>query len=143
VGATRKIFTTYANEVAVTVKEGSTVVATLTPKETIIEGWQLFEAVYTVPANSTGLTLHIQNNSNELLYFDDFRVHPFASNMKSFVYDPVSLRLSSELDENGFASFYEYDEDGTLIRVKKETKEGIKTITETRSSLQKVITAIE
>lgn len=55
--------------------------------------------------------------------------------MKSFVYDPVNLRLMAELDENNYATFYEYDDDGTLIRVKKETERGVKTIKETRSSL--------
>ncbi|MBI3883032.1 MAG: hypothetical protein HY305_02130 [Sphingobacteriales bacterium] len=47
----------------------------------------------------------------------------------------------AELDENNYASFYEYDDDGTLTRVKKETERGIKTITETRSAMQKGINA--
>jgi hypothetical protein len=53
------------------------------------------------------------------------------------VYHPTNLRLLAGLDENNYASFYEYDDEGTLIRVKKETQKGIKTITETRSSLRK------
>ncbi|MBI3883691.1 MAG: hypothetical protein HY305_05640, partial [Sphingobacteriales bacterium] len=43
----------------------------------------------------------------------------------------------SELDENNYASFYEYDDDGTLVRVKKETARGVMTIQETRSALLK------
>jgi hypothetical protein len=43
----------------------------------------------------------------------------------------------AELDENNYATFYEYDDDGTLVRVKKETSRGIKTINETRSGLLK------
>jgi hypothetical protein len=43
----------------------------------------------------------------------------------------------AELDENNYATMYEYDDDGTLIRLKKETERGIKTITETRSALLK------
>jgi hypothetical protein len=43
----------------------------------------------------------------------------------------------ADLDENNFASFYEYDDDGTLIRVKKETERGIKTVRETRSAFLK------
>jgi len=46
----------------------------------------------------------------------------------------------AEQDENNYSSIYEYDDDGTLTRVKKETERGVKTITETRSSLQKKIT---
>jgi hypothetical protein len=43
----------------------------------------------------------------------------------------------AQLDENNYATFYEYDDDGTLVRVKKETERGIKTISETRSALIK------
>jgi hypothetical protein len=57
--------------------------------------------------------------------------------MKSFIYNPVNLRLMAEQDENNYCTFYEYDDDGTLIRVKKETEKGIQTIKETRSALLK------
>ena len=39
--------------------------------------------------------------------------------MKSYVYDPINLRLMAELDENNYATFYEYDAEGGLIRMKK------------------------
>ena len=55
----------------------------------------------------------------------------------SDLYNPVNLRLMAELDENNYATFYEYDDDGTLIRVKKETERGIQTIKESRSALLK------
>jgi hypothetical protein len=116
------------------------IVASLTPKERIIEGWQQFEAVFYVPDNTDKLILDFQAASDAPIYIDDLRFHPFNANMKSFVYDPVTLRLAAELDENNYASFYEYDDDGGLVRVKKETREGIKTITETRSAVQKKIT---
>ena len=57
--------------------------------------------------------------------------------MKSFAFHPINLRLLAELDENNYATFYEYDDEGTLIRLKKETQRGIKTIKETRSALVK------
>lgn len=63
--------------------------------------------------------------------------------MKSYVYDPVNLRLKAELDANNYASYYEYDEEGTLIRTKIETKEGVKTVTESRSAKQKNIRNIQ
>ena len=75
-----------------------------------------------------------------MTYFDDIRIHPFNANMKTYVYDPINLRLKAELDANNYASFYEYDEEGTLIRTKVETREGIKTVTESRSAKQKNIT---
>jgi hypothetical protein len=65
---------------------------------------------------------------------DDIRITPFDASMKSFVYDPYTLRLTGQLDDNNFATFYEYDDEGTLIRVKKETDRGIMTIKETRKA---------
>lgn len=112
------------------------VINSLQATSKIIEGWQLFECEFTVPENSTGLKLVAQSSANEIFYLDDLRIHPFNANMKSFVFDPKTLRLESELDENNYASFYEYDDEGTLVRVKKETKAGIKTIKETRSAIQ-------
>jgi hypothetical protein len=110
----------------------------------IIEGWQKIEGDFTVPANATTAELRfINSNAGAPMYVDDIRLHPFNANMKSYVYDPRTLRLSAELDENNYASFYEYDEEGQLIRVKKETIQGIKTIKETRSAKQRVVTDIQ
>jgi hypothetical protein len=109
------------------------------PREKVIEGWQLFEAEFDVPEGYSKLILELNAPSGDPLYVDDLRFHPFNANMKSFVYDPVTLRLVAELDENNFAAFYEYDDEGTLIRTKKETRLGVKTITETRSAIQKEV----
>ncbi len=105
----------------------------------VIEGWQRFEAVIAVSNEHSHIRLKMKSTGEvgNHSYFDDIRIHPYYSNMKSFVYDPVSLRLMAELDENNYATFYEYDDDGTLIRVKKETEKGIMTIKETRSALLK------
>lgn len=105
----------------------------------IIDGWQKVEGDFTLPADATTPEIRFINSNTAPMYVDDIRVHPFNANMKSYVYDPVSLRLTSELDENNYAKFYEYNEEGTLARTKAETKEGIKTITETRSATQKNI----
>lgn len=118
---------------------GSTLLADLSPSGPVIEGWQKIEGDVTVPQNATTVDLKLVNTGSQPIYFDDIRMHPYNANMKSYVYDPESLRLKAELDANNYASFYEYDEEGTLIRTKAETKEGIKTITETRSAKQKVI----
>ena len=110
----------------------------------IIEGWQKIEGEFTVPSNTSTAELRfINSNTAASMYVDDIRIHPYNANMKSYVYDPRTLRLSAELDENNYASFYEYDEEGQLVRVKKETIQGIKTIQETRSSKQKVITDLQ
>lgn len=102
-----------------------------------IEGWQRYESNVDVPADASTMYLRLKTLSANNIYVDDVRVQPFNSGMKGFVYNPVNLRLMAELDENNYASFYEYDDDGTLIRVKKETERGIMTIKETRSALLK------
>ena len=110
----------------------------------IIEGWQKIEGTFTAPAGSATVAVDLINNyTHGKVYFDDIRIHPFNANMKGYVYDPRTLRLSAELDENNYATFYEYDEEGQLVRVKKETIQGIKTINETRSAKQRVVTSVQ
>ncbi|TGD56850.1 choice-of-anchor J domain-containing protein [Flavobacterium humi] len=104
------------------------------PSSEIIEGWQRIFKKFTIPQDSEFFNINIINQDEGMaLYFDDIRIHPIDGSMKSFVYDPETYKLMSELDENNYATFYEYDKEGGLIRVKKETAKGVKTIQETRS----------
>lgn len=114
-----------------------------TPKGNIIDGWQRIEAVFTITRPEAGeLTpnnliidlLNTDETSTITSYFDDVRIFPFNGSMKSFVYDNTTKKLMAELDENNYATFYEYDKEGGLVRVKKETTKGVFTIQETRSS---------
>lgn len=124
------------NQIIVAFDQGGAAV-TMHPSGSIIEGWQRYEGVFDIPSTAQSLTLSLQAQNGAAVNFDDVRIHPFNANMKSFVFHPVNLRLMAELDENNYATFYEYDDDGTLIRLKKETERGIKTIKETRSALLK------
>ncbi len=110
---------------------------TLSPSGAMIEGWQRYEGFFTIPSDASGMTLLLQASDSATTYFDDIRILPFNGEMKSYVYNPVNLRLMAELDENNYATFYEYDEEGTLVRVKKETERGIMTIKEIRSAFLK------
>lgn len=65
-------------------------------------------------------------------YFDDIRVFPADGSMKCYVYDPLDLRFVAELDERHYATFYEYDNEGKLVRIKKETERGRTTIQQTQ-----------
>jgi len=116
---------------------------TLKPSGPIIEGWQRYEDTVLAPPGATSMSIQLVNNSTSPIYFDDIRLEPFNANMKNYVYDPISQRLVSQLDENNYATFYEYDAEGTLVRTKAETVQGIKTITETRSAKQKNITSVQ
>jgi len=113
--------------------DGFEATALSTSKSDIIDGWQRIEERYTIAQNAATLKINIENTGALDAYMDDIRVQPFNSSMKAFVYDPVSLRLWAELDERNFATFYEYDEDGALMRVKKETEKGIMTVQESRN----------
>jgi hypothetical protein len=102
----------------------------------IIDGWQRIEQKFTVPASATDIDINLNNlSTTNAAYFDDIRIFPTDGNMKSYVYDPTSLKLVAELDENNYATFYEYDQEGHLIRQKKETERGIVTIKESKSHL--------
>jgi hypothetical protein len=68
---------------------------------------------------------------------DDIRIMPKQANMKCFVYDNKTYRLMAELDANHYATFYEYDDQGMMVRTKKETVRGIKTIQESRQNTRK------
>lgn len=104
----------------------------------VIDGWQRIERSFTVPEDAYNILIELVNNGDTEAYFDDIRVHPFQSHMKSFVYDPYTRRLVAELDENNYATHYEYDDEGILIRVKKETSRGVMTIRETRANQSKI-----
>jgi hypothetical protein len=105
-------------------------------KGMIIDGWQKIEEEFVIPANATNLKIRLQSASGTV-FFDDIRVFPFAGSMKSYVYDPVTMRLVAELDERNYATYYEYDEEGKLVRIKKETERGIMTIQENKNSIKK------
>ncbi|THU30779.1 hypothetical protein FAM09_29710 [Niastella caeni] len=127
------------NQVQLSFNTGGSGNVVLKPAGPVIEGWQRYEGYFTAPANATLMTMDLINSSSGTTYFDDIRIHPFNANMKSYAYDPVNLRLVAEMDANNYTTFYEYDEEGELIRTKIETKEGVKTINETRSSQQQRI----
>ena len=106
----------------------------------IIDGWQRVIGKFTAPAEANShikIELTNNNTNSTAAYFDDIRVFPYNGTLKSFVYDEETQRLMAELDENNYATFYEYDNAGGLVRVKKETEKGVYTIQETRSSTTK------
>lgn len=128
--------TYYVPNVKVTITDASNVdhVTTYRASGNIIEGWQRIEGVFEVPAGAKNIKIELIGDESNDVWFDDIRVHPYDGNMASYVYDNRTLRLMAELDANNFATFYEYDLEGGLIRQKKETINGIVTLKEVRNS---------
>lgn len=119
-----------------TVSTGYTAIAVKAgPK---VEGWTRVLTTFELPTGVSidNVTIRLLPG-NATAYFDDIRIHPFDGNMKSFAYDYRTSRLMAELDENNYATFYEYDDEGQLLRNKKETEKGIVTLKETRSRVRK------
>jgi hypothetical protein len=100
----------------------------------VVEGWKKLDIEF-VFTDLSGYELEIIPGAT--IEIDDFRILPLDGQMTSYVYDERTLRLVAQLDENNFASFYEYDEEGVPIRVKKETDRGIMTLKENRQSVRK------
>jgi hypothetical protein len=101
----------------------------------IIDGWQKIEESFTIDGNVDGIKIEMNNGgATGVVFFDDIRVFPFDANMISYVYDPVTLKLVAELDANNYATYYIYDDEGRLTKVKKETTNGVKTIKEGRAN---------
>lgn len=113
-----------------------TIAGPFTPEGQIIDGWQRIEQPIIIPAGTVEIQILLESTSGDV-YFDDIRMLPFDASMKSYVYDPINMRLSAELDERHYATFYEYDEEGKLVRIKKETEKGVMTIQETKSNSSK------
>ena len=108
------------------------IIATAKPKTPPIDGWVLYEGTVSLPESANGSTVNLSFNPGT---YDDLRILPIEANMKCFVYHPTSRKLAATLDENHMASLFEYDAEGKLVRIKKETERGILTIKESRSGV--------
>ena len=112
-------------------------------RSNIIDGWQRIEIEFTIPgvvvASELTGQIKLANTSIESgahVYFDDVRIQPYNSEMVSYVIDPLSLRLWATLDSRNFATFYQYDEEGSLIRIIQETERGKVTVQENRAGIK-------
>lgn len=104
------------------------------PRGEVVDGWQKIEYEFTVPIGTNSIRIFFEKaNPVVAALFDDIRIFPAKGNMQSYVYNPSDLRLMATLDENNYATFYSYDEEGNLFLLQKETPKGIMTLKEVRS----------
>lgn len=102
-----------------------------------IEGWQRIDARFTAPSSGNTLSIKLHCHGSGTAFFDDIRVQPFKSAMTSYVYDPQTHWLLAQLDNRNFATFYNYDEEGSLVQVKQETEKGIFTVQTSRGNIKR------
>lgn len=121
-----------SGEVNVTLTGGTTSSVTFFPDGPIIDGWQRVEGVFEISETNTGIDVSLIASANNA-YFDDLRIHPFHASMVTMVYDPTTLLPTARHDAYNFSTFYNYDENLSLTRIRVETIEGIKTISEQES----------
>lgn len=103
-------------------------------KEPKVECWQRIEVEFIY--NTAGTSLELELASGDTFYVDNIRILPADAITKCYVYSPQNYRLLAELDENHFATYYNYDEEGTLVQIKKETERGIMTVKTTRQHIK-------
>jgi hypothetical protein len=106
------------------------------PYGPVIDGWQRIDQRFVVPANTQRIAIATQPGAS-VAYFDDIRVFPSTGNLETYVYDPQNYRLVARLDDNDFAEFYSYDDEGSLTKVSRETIAGIVTVREFRTSVRR------
>lgn len=105
-------------------------------KGPLIDNWQQVNDGFLVPDNARKIRIELVADT-AAMFVDDIRIQPFNSQMKAYVYDPARSKLMAVLDEENYATFYEYDGEGELTRTKKETESGIVTVQEARSAKPK------
>ncbi len=98
-----------------------------------VDNWTKVEVSFIATTN----TIKLNIGSGIVSLYDDLRISPYEGGMKTYVYNPATLWLVAELDNLNYATFYNYDEEGQLVQVKKETDKGIVTVQQTRNNTKK------
>lgn len=101
--------------------------------------WTLVKVVMPVPSNFTAtdaddhyLNVGTARAGSGAAYFDDLMCAPEDAVVTGMVYDAVRSLGEAVMNNDGFVSFVEYDAGGRIIYTRKETAEGVKTVTRNR-----------
>lgn len=104
--------------------------------------WVLLEYLFEPSILVTGANYNLQLRTTELdgngnplqVTVDDIRIQPLQAEMSTHVYDNKSFKLLATFGAEHFGAFYQYNEEGTLVRTLIETERGLKTIQESQSN---------
>jgi hypothetical protein len=109
--------------------------------------WKLYEAIvenslWLQDDEISSLALYIEidatNSQTPTIYLDDIRMQPLDAQMNCFVYDPATYKVLTSFDDQNFGLYYQYNDEGKLLRKMKETVRGMKTIVETQYNIPTV-----
>ncbi len=90
--------------------------------------------------NQLDITLTSGSGSfSQNIYVDDIRFQPVTAESTCYVYEPETFRLITQFDSEHFGLYYQYNDEGQLIRKIIETERGIKTIQETHYNTQTAV----
>ncbi len=93
--------------------------------------WTLYTAElldWTKITTSADVYVSTTTTTDEAIYIDDILIKPRNSGTQCFVYDYKKQRATDVLDDNHFAMHYQYNFEGNISRVMKETEIGMRTI---------------
>jgi hypothetical protein len=122
----------------------SNLVGTFTSSRIATSGsWSLYEIVVSntvtpLPSGTTSFStysLRIEPPSGAVgtyVYVDDVKYQPIASQVNCYVYDNITQKLVSTLDEQHFQTVYLYNTEGQLVRKVIETERGFKQVQESQ-----------
>lgn len=105
--------------------------------------WSLYEFEFSnemlVQTTPQTASVNLEYNlAGEQIYIDDIKFQPKEAQVSCFVYDPATLRSVAQFDDQHFAVFFQYNEEGKLVRKIIETERGMKTVQETQYNTPKV-----
>jgi hypothetical protein len=98
--------------------------------------WALYRAqipAAALPGSGTfDVTLLSSATATAPVYVDDVRWQPLEAQATCYVYDVKTLRLLTQFDDQHFGLYYQYNDEGKLVRKLIETERGMKTVQETQ-----------
>nr|WP_321355564.1 hypothetical protein [uncultured Draconibacterium sp.] len=104
-------------------------------KTASVGNWNLYElsldkAYFESSAENSQLAATLSTSTSEEVFIDDVRFQPKLASANCFVYDTNDLKLLTQFDDQHFGTYYQYDEEGKLIRKILETERGKLTVQE-------------
>lgn len=103
----------------------------------VVGEWTLFQAViedvdqWLAPGATTYQLRINQLTFGQIKLLDDLKIAPLTAESHAAVYDLNNFRLLASFGDSHFATLYQYNDEGQLLRKRVETERGIKTVEET------------